>query len=135
MASYDITTEVNELIALGVTPEEISACARRIAHYGNTWEAQNRASSDAFYAFYARKIADAAEDAQAGAEQVVVEVAQSSTHPGPRATDRQVAYIMSLIQRGAQLEGGHITGPTTRQGVAAMSKRAASAYIDSLTGN
>lgn len=68
--------------------------------------------------------------------------AQAAPAPAPtrtpayvgRATDRQVDYIMSLLRSGRHQEGGFMTGPTTREGVAAMSKREASAYITSLTG-
>ena len=50
------------------------------------------------------------------------------------ATNAQIDYIMSLIAKGAHEEGGYIDGPVTRAGVAAMTSRAASAYIDSLRG-
>ena len=52
----------------------------------------------------------------------------------PMATPRQVAYIMTLIGRGAHEEGGFYKGPTTEAGVRALPKAHASLYITSLTG-
>lgn len=57
-----------------------------------------------------------------------------TTDGEPLATPKQVEFIMTLIHRGAHEEGGYMTGPTIRDGVAAMGRREASAYIDSLTG-
>lgn len=51
------------------------------------------------------------------------------------ATPKQVDYIMTLLARRARdgQGGGYFTGPTTREGVAGMTRRDASTYIDSLT--
>lgn len=56
---------------------------------------------------------------------------------GPRATERQVEYILRLLAaRERQGEGGgFMAGPTDRAGIERMSAADASAYIDSLKGN
>ena len=56
---------------------------------------------------------------------------------GPRATVKQVDYILRLLASRARLGegGGFMTGPTTREGIEEMSSVDASAYIDSLRGN
>lgn len=48
------------------------------------------------------------------------------------ATPKQVDYIMTLLRKHEG--GGYMTGPTTREGVAALDRQTASAYIDSLKG-
>ncbi|MDO4610942.1 hypothetical protein [Corynebacterium sp.] len=50
------------------------------------------------------------------------------------ATSAQVSYIMDLLHQGAADEGGFFRGPRTLEGVRALSRRDASQYIDSLTG-
>lgn len=54
--------------------------------------------------------------------------------PADAATGRQVDYIMSLLVKRARSgdRGGFMLGPTTREGVAQMTRTDASAYIDSL---
>lgn len=56
---------------------------------------------------------------------------------GPRATERQVEYILKLLAaRERQGEGGgFMAGPTDRAGIERMSAADASMYIDSLKGN
>lgn len=57
---------------------------------------------------------------------------------GPLATSRQIRYIMDLLSErdgNPMAEGGFYSGPTTRAGIAEMTRRDASAYINSLTGN
>ncbi|ROO82554.1 hypothetical protein EDD29_0034 [Actinocorallia herbida] len=57
---------------------------------------------------------------------------------GPLATPRQVDFIMELLadrQRTGDGGGFYFGGPTTRKGVAEMSKREASMYITSLKGD
>ncbi|NDO78469.1 hypothetical protein GKZ75_09590 [Kocuria indica] len=54
--------------------------------------------------------------------------------PQALATEPQVRYIMSLLNRGAHEEGGFMNGPTTEDGVRKLSKAAASSYITSLKG-
>lgn len=121
MAAYDITSQANELIEMGVTEAELLAVHRRIEHYGDVWEAQSRAAESAFDYFYdTRKKA--------------AERKATGTPAGQLATPRQVEFIMDLIHRGAHEEGGFMTGPTTRDEVAKMSRQAASGYITSLQG-
>lgn len=66
--------------------------------------------------------------AKAKAERVARKVREQAP-----ATAAQVDYIMSLIGDRRHEEGGWMSGPTTREGVAGMSRREASGYIDSLT--
>lgn len=80
-----------------------------------------------------RKAAKAAE--QAKKEAADAERAALIAEKGPLATGPQVAYIMDLIHQGRHKEGGFYTGPTTREGVARLTKAEASTYITSLTGN
>lgn len=53
-----------------------------------------------------------------------------------QASPKQVDYIMSLLdeRRVSGEGGGFFNGPTTRTEVAGLSRREASLYIDSLTG-
>ncbi|MFB9776101.1 hypothetical protein [Brevibacterium otitidis] len=65
-----------------------------------------------------------------------VETTGGAAHAAPLATEKQVNYIMRLIDRGAHEEGGFISGgPTTIDQVRRMTRRDASMYIDSLTSN
>ena len=56
--------------------------------------------------------------------------------PAELATERQVDFIMSLIARRAAYgeADGFMSGPTTREEIAKLSKAQASAYITSLKG-
>ena len=56
--------------------------------------------------------------------------------PAELATERQVAFIMSLVARRAAYgeADGFMSGPTTREAVAQLSKSQASAYITSMKG-
>ncbi|MDO5067471.1 MAG: hypothetical protein Q4D96_09355 [Propionibacteriaceae bacterium] len=49
-------------------------------------------------------------------------------------TDSQVDQIMALIWEGRHEEGGFYVGPTTREGVEAMSREDADLYLTSLQG-
>lgn len=62
-------------------------------------------------------------------------VADPAPADEPLATDRQVAYVMSLIRGGAHREGGFMVGPTTIDKVRLMTRREASAYISSMKGD
>lgn len=64
------------------------------------------------------------------------ELADMATVHGPRATPKQVDYIMTLLAARARLGegGGFMTGPTDRAGVERMAREDASAYINSLKG-
>lgn len=103
-------------------------------------QAEAEAAIPAAAEFLAKRAQAAAERrAQQAAKQAETDaVFAAATAPAPTApalaTERQVDYIMTLIARGAHEEGGFLSGPTTRQDVATLTRREASTYIDSLTG-
>lgn len=109
----------------------------RPAEVGMSGTRYHETEADAEAAAHALQARDDAHAARKTAEAPtkVVEVAEEIIRDAAAdlATPRQVDYIMSLIARGAHLEGGYYQGPTTREGVAAMTKASASAYINSLT--
>ena len=132
MANYDFTADAQ---AAGFTDMR-DATAYLIAngidkysiHSGSDWiEVSNR-----------RNEAKAERLFNERAAQIRAQQAAPTTKPAPRvelASGRQVDYIMSLLAR-RQRDGattGFMSGPTTRQGVEALSRREASTYIDSLT--
>lgn len=53
---------------------------------------------------------------------------------GPLATERQVSYIMQLLAQTDGGQGSWYSGPTTLEGVRAMTRSAASTYISALKG-
>lgn len=55
---------------------------------------------------------------------------------GRLATERQIAYILDLIERRRRDgdDSGFMTGPTDREGIAALTRDEASTYITSLKG-
>ena len=121
---YDITTD--EIVA--VAGKLVAFVEQGVAY------AFSRKDSDRIDALVAQYVAD--RDAKAAAEAATETVAAEA--PEATATASQVDYIMTLLDR-RQRDGladvvGFTTGPTTRQGVARMTRRAASAYIDSLKG-
>ena len=59
-------------------------------------------------------------------------VSQAARDAAPRATERQLVYIRSLIARGADTEGGFMAVPDD---LSTLTRKGASALIDSLTGN
>ena len=119
-----------------ITTDEIVAVAGKLVAFVEQGVAYafSRKDSDRIDALVARYVAD--RDAKAAAEAATETVAAEA--PEATATAGQVDYIMTLLDR-RQRDGladvvGFTTGPTTRQGVARMTRRAASAYIDSLKG-
>ena len=50
----------------------------------------------------------------------------------PKATEKQVAFIMRLVSEGRHEQGCWYSGPTTWEGAEKMSKSAASTYISAL---
>ena len=119
-----------------ITTDEIVAVAGKLVAFVEQGVAYafSRKDSDRIDALVARYVAD--RDAKTAAEAATETVATEA--PEATATARQVDYIMTLLDR-RQRDGladvvGFTTGPTTRQGVARMTRRAASAYIDSLKG-
>ena len=127
MAQHDVTASVTEAIAAGATAaqfEELGA-ENLTARYPNSpdeWIVWNRREEAAVERLHAEVMAAA----------TAAPVAESTE---PLATEKQIAFIMRLIDQGRADEGGFITGPTDRAGVARMTRRQASAYIDSLTGS
>lgn len=119
-----------------ITTDEIVAVAGKLVAFVEQGVAYafSRKDSDRIDALVARYVAD--RDAKTAAEAATETVATEA--PEALATASQVDYIMTLLDR-RQRDGladvvGFTTGPTTRQGVARMTRRAASAYIDSLKG-
>ena len=119
-----------------ITTDEIVAVAGKLVAFVEQGVAYafSRKDSDRIDALVAQYVAD--RDAKTAAETATETVAAEA--PEATATASQVDYIMTLLDR-RQRDGladvvGFTTGPTTRQGVARMTRRAASAYIDSLKG-
>ena len=64
------------------------------------------------------------------------ETVKAAPVAGSQITERQISFIMSLLGRRERSgeAGGFMAGPTTREGVARLTRNQASSYIDSLTG-
>ncbi|WRS30616.1 hypothetical protein U6G28_02700 [Actinomycetaceae bacterium MB13-C1-2] len=122
MAQYGIDSEAQTLIDAGWTEDQIIALApnQNIQHQSFGWIAWNR---DAVYAIEnaASRVTEPKKEA-------------SAPRPVSPATDRQIAYIRTLIRKGAGSEGGFMRVPADAD-LVKLSKREASALIDSLTGN
>ena len=86
---------------------------------------------------YTRKDADKVEQIirRAAAEKAAADRVAAG-QPAELATERQVDFIMSLVARRAAYgeADGFMSGPTTREAIAKLSKSQASAYITSLKG-
>lgn len=86
---------------------------------------------------YTRKDADKVEQIirRAAAEKAAADRVAAG-QPAELATERQVDFIMSLIARRAAYgeADGFMSGPTTREEIAKLSKSQASAYITSMKG-
>lgn len=86
---------------------------------------------------YTRKDADKVEQIirRAAAEKAAADRVAAG-QPAELATERQVDFIMSLVaSRAAYGEAdGFMSGPTTREEIAKLSKAQASAYITSMKG-
>ena len=86
---------------------------------------------------YTRKDADKVEQIirRAAAEKAAADRVAAG-QPAELATERQVDFIMSLVARRAAYgeADGFMSGPTTREAVAKLSKAQASAYITSMKG-
>ncbi len=129
-----MTAEITEAAAkLGIAPADLVQriiAALPVRYYGGIIYTTSEGE-------YTVKSRDAEARVEAWlTEQVVAEVTSQSAAGAPLATERQVAYIMSLVRDGAHLEGGFIMGQApTAASVRRMTRAAASALIDSLTGN
>ena len=86
---------------------------------------------------YTRKDADKVEQIirRAATEKAAADRVAAG-QPAELATERQVDFIMSLVARRAAYgeADGFMSGPTTREEVAKLSKSQASAYITSMKG-
>ena len=86
---------------------------------------------------YTRKDADKVEQIirRAAAEKAAADRVAAG-QPAELATERQVNFIMSLVARRAAYgeADGFMSGPTTREAIAKLSKSQASAYLTSMTG-
>ena len=130
MAQSLITKKLEEA---GVTAAEVNAALATTAYNHPITEAADgdyaRSSRD-----YDRVMAYIAKIAAERAEQAATQAA--TTEAPEAATERQIDFILTLIDRRRRdgEAAGFITGPTTREGIAKLTKRQASGYIDSLTG-
>jgi len=131
MAQYLITKKLEEA---GVTAAEVNAALATTAYDHPISEladgdyARSSRDYDRVMAHIAKVVAE---------RQAAEAAAQATTTEAPEAaTERQVAFILTLIDRRRRdgEAAGFTTGPTTREGIAKLTKRQASSYIDSLTG-
>ena len=130
MALVDISSWHQDWKAeTGMTLDEFSAAAKLqyMIDFGKAGLARNASEYDRANALDDRLVSDV----KAGLQR---KSAPRAAAEEKLATPAQVDFIMALIAKGAHEEGGYIDGPVTRAGVAAMSSRAASAYIYSLRG-
>lgn len=95
MASTDITAEITELAALGVTWEQVQATGLRVSEWAGEYSADNSA-------------------ARYGIARLVSEARDRAARPSgaPAVTDRQAAYIQAL--------GGTVTPGMTRSEASAL---------------
>ena len=68
----------------------------------------------------------------APATETVETVEAAPAAAAPLATPNQITLIEKLLRQGRGDEGGFMAGPTDRAGIAALTRRQASRYIDSL---
>ncbi len=108
--------------AVGITIEDIAKKVR--LPYAAAWAVANISGRDW------TRIDDMIAERESRTEEAAPAAA------APLATAKQIDYIMSLLAGRARTgeEGGFMTGPTTREGVAKMTRTAASNYISSLKG-
>jgi hypothetical protein len=99
MATYNVTTEAETLLAAGWTPEQIKALHARIVEWTDRWDAQNRSAESA--------ITDAA--ARVRAQQ-----ARAQAIAGGRI--EWVRYRGGWCIRGANLATGDVVTVTRRSG-------------------
>lgn len=125
MAQHNLNHLITRINAAGGTTDQLTDLTD-VAYVGGDLIAWNRRAEQAAYA-----AVDAAEAA-----------ASPATTPravaAPAATERQVAFIIRLIgaaqRHGDEGLGGFMHGPTTWDGISQLTRREASVYIDSLTG-
>lgn len=130
MAQYLITKKLEEA---GVTAAEVNAALATTAYNHPISElcdgdyARSSRDYDRVIAYLAKVVAEREQAAAAAAAEAPAE---------ELATERQVAFILTLIDRRKRdgEAGGFVAIPTTREGVARLTKRQASGLIDSLTG-
>ena len=145
MAQYPHTNAVKNLINHGMTPEQISdecpALDLTVWRDGSidacTWNRREQAQFDSYYESKLAELERAAQQpAQEEAQEPASKKQEAPAAPSqPPATPRQVAFIMRLIDQGRHKEGGFYNGPTECDQIAAMGRKDASMYIDSLLGN
>lgn len=112
MAQYDVTNEINDLIASGLTIEEVRAHVPHLIEHSTGWDANGRRSLDAVEALVAHRAAPATAPAPTGEAM---------------ATDRQINYAMALAAKNAP---GSLT--LTVEGCRRMTRSEISRLIDSL---
>lgn len=127
----DWSTEAQELIDGGMTVQEIRAeiskrtWADKASDFDNLTNAEGARMDKLVRRIKAEEVKDAA----------AVEAAPATSEP--LATEKQVGFILTLLARRVRAGegGGFMTGPTSRDAIAAMTRREASAYITSLKGD
>lgn len=131
MAQYEIIGWSKDWESeVGMTVREFAVRAGLTVHpwqKDETLCAWNRREEDAAWALFT-KLRDSRKAAPAP-------TAAARVSAEPLATPKQIDYIMRLIRAGAAEEGGYLSVPTTREGVARLPRSIASACIDSLKGN
>lgn len=113
MAQHNISSDIQTLIASGMTEAQIKAKVRNIFR-----------NADGQWYANGNKAADEVEDMAAAVAPVPVE--QVATDE-PRATEKQVAYALALAAKNAE---GSLT--LTAEGLRRMGRREVSRLIDSL---
>lgn len=138
---YNVTAEIVEALAAGATTAQFEKLGAenltRDWHKDQTpeWVVWNRRELDAVLALHAKVTARAAAAApEATDNPAAATPAAPAPAAGPKATAKQVALIEKLLRENRDDEGGFMAGPRDRAGIAALTRRQASTYIDSLLG-
>ncbi|MFD9004444.1 hypothetical protein ACFV0T_26385 [Streptomyces sp. NPDC059582] len=130
-------------VVKGSTPGDPNSLSQRIpADTDNALDSlirwANQHAEDAPARIAKKAEQDAIEAAEAAVREArETQLAEARAQKGELATPRQVAYILTLLERRQHSGdgGGFFYGPTSQAGIEELSKREASTYIDSLTGN
>ncbi|WP_030888201.1 hypothetical protein [Streptomyces sp. NRRL S-1868] len=126
-SDHDEAANFARLVQAGITPKEIVAALGRDAEGMGRYRKLNGRSR--------RWIDTMLTEVKLAADNAAAHERARATQD--LATERQVSYILDLLakRRRSGEGGGFLTGPTTRAGIAKMSRSEASAYIDSLKGD
>lgn len=112
MAQYTVTSKIQTLIDSGMTEQEIKTAVPNLYKHSEGWDANGRKALDALDILIAKR----------APKPVAPAVGDE-----PRATERQIAYALDLIEKNAE---GSFTATATS--LRKMSRREISRLIDSL---